>query len=249
MAPGGVASVPTPDPVTRRLRPGEIHVWRAALEFTGPEGEALGGLLSAAERARALRFHFDRDRRRFIAARGRLRLLLGGYLGVPPEGVDLAERPGGKPCLRASAEDLRFNVSHSGGLALLAFSRGRELGVDLEKEREVPEMGSIAERFFSPAEVAAWRGLPDGERRSAFFRCWTRKEAFLKALGEGLARPLDTFDVTLRPDEVARLLRVEGEPAVAERWHLIDVEVPAGFQAALAVEGPLGPVSSRDWEG
>jgi 4'-phosphopantetheinyl transferase len=244
----GLALVPTPDSVTRRLRTGEIHVWRVPLDLSGPEDEALGGILSARERARALRFHFDRDRRRFVAGRGRLRQLLGGYLGVLPAEVELDERPGGKPCLRASAEDLRFNLSHSGGLALLAFGRGRELGVDLEREREVPEMESIAERFFSPAEVAAWCALPEGMRRSAFFRCWTRKEAFLKAVGEGLARPLDSFDVTLRPDEAALLLRVEGEPAEARRWHLVDVEVPAGFQAALAVEGPLGPVSCREWE-
>jgi 4'-phosphopantetheinyl transferase len=238
---GVIAVLPLPE--------GDVHVWRARLDLALEEREALAVSLSVDERERAARFHFERDRNRFQVARGVLRELLGRYLGLPPARIELTRLPGGKPILQDREARLRFNVSHSGGLALLAFAQGRELGVDLEAERSLPEMESLAERNFSPAEVEAWRALAPGERPAAFFRAWTRKEAFLKATGEGLFRSLDSFDVALGPDEPARLLRVGDGPEEAERWHLFHIEATKGVQAALAVEGRPDRVCCRDWEG
>jgi 4'-phosphopantetheinyl transferase len=230
------------------LPDGEVHVWRARLDVPESEHDVLARSLSVDERERAAAFHFEHDRRRFRVARGALRELLGRYLDVLPAGIAIARRPGGKPVLEDGQAHLRFNVSHSGGLALLAFAQGSDLGVDLEKERPLPDMESIAERNFSRAEVESWRLLAPDERPSAFFRVWTRKEAFLKATGEGLLRPLDSFDVSLEPGEAVRLLRVEESATEARRWHLASIDVPPGFQAALAVEGRPDRVRCRDRE-
>jgi 4'-phosphopantetheinyl transferase len=220
----------------------EVHVWDADLDRV--REDALAASLSNDERERGRCFHFERDRRRFVAARGLLRFLLGRYLDVHPAGVRFGYGPGGKPYL-ASADGLRFNVSHSGGLALLAFAWCREVGVDVERVRPVPEAEDIARRYFSPFEEAELRRLPEGERTAAFFRCWTRKEAFVKATGDGLSRPLDGFDVTMAPGEPARLLRVAGEPEVARGFWIEDVSPGRGFTAAVAVEGTLAPVVCR----
>ena len=211
------------------LAASEVHVWVAVLDAL-PVGAYIG-LLSPDEAARADRFHFARDRQRFVGARGLLRELLGCYVDVDPSALLFAYGPRGKPYLAADSrpDRVRFNVSHSGGLALLAFVRERQLGVDLELERPVPEAESIAERYFSPREGAALGRLPPAERPRAFFRCWTRKEAFIKATGDGLSRPLDAFDVTLAPREPARLLRVEGEPEEAARWWMEGLEPAEGF--------------------
>jgi 4'-phosphopantetheinyl transferase len=225
---------------------GTVDVWRAAIDLPAEECRDLAGTLDDAERARASRFHFERDRRRYEAAHGRLRKLLGEYLGVAAESIALDALPGVKPCLRRDDSGLRFNLAHSGGLALFAFARGCEVGIDVEAEREVPEMEAIADRFFSPAEAAALRALPETERKRAFFRCWTRKEAFLKTTGEGLRRALDSFDVTLGPDEEPALVRVQGDVR-SDGFYLAEVEVPAGYRAALVVEGTPLRVRWRDF--
>ena len=222
----------------------EVHVWSADLDRI-PEA-LLRDPLSADEQERGRRFHFERDRRRFAATRGLLRRLLGRYLGLDPSRLRFAYGPRGKPFL-AGEDELRFNVSHSGGLALLAFARGREVGVDVERERPVPEAADIARHYFSAWEAAQLRRLRDGERTAAFFRCWTRKEAFIKATGDGLSRSLDAFDVTLAPGEPARLLRVEGEPEAARRFWIEDVSPAPGFAGALAVEGSPARVVCRSW--
>jgi len=226
------------------LDPGEVQVWAVCLDDL-PEA-ALRIPLSADERKRGGRFHFEHDRRRFVTARGLLRVLLGRYLDVDPAGVRFAHGPRGKPFL-AEGDGLRFNLSHSGGLALLAFARDRELGVDVEQERPLPEAEDIARRYFSAREVAQLRRLRADERAAAFFRCWTRKEAFIKATGDGLSRPLDAFDVTLGPGDPARLLHVRGEPETARRFWLEDLQPVAGFAGALAVEGPRARVVRRVW--
>jgi len=216
-------------------------VWRACLDGSRPGAEALARTLSAEECARGERFHFERDRTRFRRTRGLLRVLAGRYLDALPEGLELSQGATGKPRLRDENAALRFNVSHSGGRALLAFAWEREVGVDIEAERPVPEMASLVERFFSPAEAEAWRALPPSERDAGFFRCWTLKEAFLKATGDGLMRPLDSFDVAFGPRDRARLLRAAGSPGERERWHLETLEAGEGFHAAVAVEGrPVG---------
>ena len=226
------------------LAPGEVEVWAACLDEL-PEA-ALGVPLSADERERGARFRFERDRRRFVTARGLLRVLLGRYLDLDPAGLRFAHGPRGKPFL-AEADGLRFNLSHSGGVALLAFARGRELGVDIEEERPVPEAADIAGHYFSAREGAELKSLRADEQTAAFFRCWTRKEAFVKATGDGLSRPLDGFDVTLGPGEPARLVRVEGEPEAARRFWLWDLRPLTGFAGALAVEGRPSRVVERAW--
>jgi 4'-phosphopantetheinyl transferase len=158
------------------------------------DAEPLAGLLSADERHRAGRFAFARERRRYIVARARLRQLLGERLGAAPESLQFVYHPHGKPALarRPGRRDLRFNVSHCGGVAAYAFAEGREVGVDLEREREIEDAEAIAERCFSPAERDACRVL-------GFLYCWTRKEAFVKALGSGLSSPLPQLDVSAAP--------------------------------------------------
>lgn len=216
------------------LGPGEVHVF--AVEVDAPAAAGLLDELAPDERERAARFHFERDRRRFAATRASLRRLLGGYLGQPAAAVRFAYGPRGKPSLAGEPASLRFNVTHSGGLALLAFTTGFELGVDVEPLRPVEDAEAIAERYFSPAEAAVLRGLAEPERSRAFLRGWTLKEAFIKATGDGLSRPLDEFEVPLLPDEPARLLRLAGDPAAAARWWLQDLAPAEGFAAALAVE-------------
>lgn len=217
------------------------HVWQVDLAAAEDALPRLASLLSADEQARAARFHLAQDSCRYTLARGALRLLLAGYTGRPAAALRFGYERFGKPFLlpaaRSCAVPLAFNVSHSHEMALLAFGRGR-IGVDVERVRPELAAGRIAERFFSPREAAALRELPPAEQPAAFFRCWTRKEAFVKARGEGLALPLHSFDVSLAPDEPAALLRVADDPAEAARWTLRTI-TPAlpGYLAALAVEG------------
>jgi len=223
-----------------RVNPDEVQVWRIGLE-----AEAEPHTLSEEERERAARFRFERHRRRFIAAHAALRGILSRATGQPPEALRFVSGPYGKPALEQSR--VRFNLSHSGELALVAVALGRDVGVDVELVR--PEIAGerIAERFFSPGEVAALRAQPEEGRVEAFFHCWTRKEAFIKAKGEGLSHPLDSFDVSLIPGEPARLLATRPDPGEASRWSLIEVPVPPGYTAALAVEGPFLKLVLYDW--
>ncbi len=221
-----------PAPLRPALAAGEVHVYVAVLDV--PPDPALLELLSPDERARAERFLAERDRRRFAVTRASLRRLLGGYLGQPPAGLRFSYGPRGKPSLAGGGP--RFNVTHSGGLALLAFTPGHELGVDVEPLRVIEDAAAIADRYFSPGEASVLRGLREPERSRAFLRGWTRKEAFIKATGDGLSRPLDEFEVPLLPDEPPRLLRLAGDPAAAARWWLQDLAPASGFAAALAVE-------------
>ena len=172
--------------------PGAIEVVVTPLN-PGPQAvRASEALLSVEERARAGRFVFEDDRRRYTVARAQLRRLLGERLGERPEAVGLTYGAHGKPALapRHAGSGLRFNVSHCGDVAVHAFTRGREIGVDVEAVRALPDADQIAARFFSPRENQAYQALPSGDRAVGFFNCWTRKEAYIKALGEGLAHPL-----------------------------------------------------------
>ncbi len=221
-----------------------VHLWRASLDCAPQESERLASLLSEDEKARAARLRVPAVRERFIAGRGLLRRLLGMYLGAPPESLRFAYRPHGKPYLHPeiAAPDVRFNLSHSQGLALFAFARGREVGVDLEIVRADRDHTRLASRFFSAREVDALAALDPGDRMAGFFRCWTRKEAYLKARGEGLAIPLDSFSVSVGAGETDCLLEAIGTPSEAARWRIIAVDAAPGYAAALAVEGPPVPV-------
>jgi len=198
-------------------------------------------LLSAPEREQAGRLAFARDRRRFIVARARLRQLLATRLGVRPAAIELTSGPYGKPMLapRFRASELRFNVSHSADLAVYAFARGREIGVDVEAIRPIPDADKISARFFSAGEAAAYAALDAGSRPIAFVNCWTRKEAFLKALGGGLNYPLDRIEVSLAPDAPATIVRVADKPGDACGWRLASFTPARGFVGAVVVEQSL----------
>jgi 4'-phosphopantetheinyl transferase len=211
----------------------EVHVWRTSLEQPPAVVARLHDLLASDERARAARFRFERDRSRYVVGRARLRQLLGAYLRRAPADITFAYGAFDKPFL--AGRELWFNLSHSGAVALYAFSRAGELGIDVELDGPDFARERIAERFFAPGEVAALRALPAELQPRAFLHCWTRKEAFIKARGDGLSLALDSFEVSLDPGAPARLLRTAFAPAEAERWRLEDLsDTAGGFIAALA---------------
>lgn len=220
-----------------------VHVWSFRLDVTPKHLETLRSWLGDSERQRADRFRFQRHRDRFAAGRGQLREVLARYLGVEPSAVAFEYGPEGKPRL-AGEGTLRFNLSHSEDQALLAVARDREVGVDIEKIRPELECEAMASRFFSPAEATALKSLPVSVRPQAFFAIWTRKEAFIKAKGGGLAIPLADFDVSCELSGPVRLLRAAWDPLETERWTLRMLETLPGFAAALAVgERPPEPPS------
>lgn len=226
-----------------------VHVWSAALDLDDDRVRPLAALLDDGEAARARRFHFERDRRRFTVARGVLRTLLGRYLGVPALGLVFGEKGRGKPTLispeLAGTERLCFNVSHSDGRALFAFARGVEVGVDLEAGARLGEdWPLIARRVFSAREQAELAIVAPDRRRVAFLDGWTRKEAYLKATAQGIVDGLTSIEVTLDPARPAAFVAL---PA-AERtrgWTLYDLRADERFAAALVVEGGAGNVERR----
>jgi 4'-phosphopantetheinyl transferase len=236
-------------PETLVLGGDEVHVWRATLDQTPSQIQNFRRSLAADEQARAERFYFERDREHFIVARGVLRAILSGYLKRAPEGLSFCYSSHGKPALagESGGDAIRFNVSHSHGIALYAVTRGREVGVDLEHIRSNLAVMEIAERFFSRREVAMLLALPTEEQREAFFRCWTRKEACLKARGEGLSLPLDQIDVSLAPGEPASILGTQPDASEASRWSLHELAPAPGYAAALAVEGHGWRLACWQW--
>jgi 4'-phosphopantetheinyl transferase len=232
------------------LGPGEIHVWAVRLDPPPGQVERLGRSLATGEWERANRFRFDKHRRQYVVGRGALRTLLAGYLGERPEAIRFRYGPRGKPFLEAplDAGGLQFNLSNSDELALVGFVIGSEIGVDVEYLRSMPDCEQISERFFSESERRVLRGIPGPRKEEAFFNCWTRKEAYLKAVGEGLAAPLDSFDVTLAPGDPPRMLTLEGDAGRAARWffhHLVPAEKYVG---ALAIEGGAWEVKAWSFE-
>lgn len=206
----------------------------------------LAQCLSDTERQRASRFVFERDRHRFIVGRARLRHLLASRLGVQPDVVELIYGPRGKPALSPGFADLdlRFNLSHSEDVAVFAFSRGREIGVDVEAVRELRDADEIAARFFSRRENEAYRALDPRDKPLGFFNCWTRKEAFIKALGDGLYHALDRFDVSLTPGEPPSILCVENTPGADCGWRMDSFSPAPRFVAAVVTESvPLGAIT------
>lgn len=238
-----------PPPDILRLGRDEVHVWRVSLDQTAARVQNHLRTLSPDEQRRAARLYFARDRDHFIVARGVLRTLLGRYLNRDPGQLRFCYNPQGKPTLsRESGGDwLRFNLSHSHGLALVAVTRDREIGVDVEQIRSDLADEQIAERFFSMQEVARLRALPPALQAEAFFNCWTRKEAYMKAQGVGLSLPLDQFDVSLVPGEPAAVLSTRGDPHEASRWSLRELMPGPGYIAALAVKGHDWRLTCWQW--
>jgi len=218
----------------------EIHVWQIRLPDDGVTSPGLSACLSREEAERAARFVFDRDRARFTVAHAALRDILAGYTGSSPDGLVLVSHEHGKPYVQ-NYPGVRFNLSHSGSWAMLAVAREREVGVDIEVNRgERPTQG-IAERFFAPAEVAELMSTPEEHRVGAFFACWSRKEAYIKARGEGLRIPLDSFEVSLGEPATLR------KAADRERWTMCALPAPPDYAAALVGEGSGWRVKQLDW--
>ena len=225
-------------PPVPELASTEIHIWEFPLTISDSELNAFAKLLSEDERIRASRFRFPRDSSRFTVARASVRSILGGYTGAAARDLRFDYSRYGKPSLAGVTADIRFNVSHSADLAMLAVVRGREVGVDVETIRVEVETDKLAERYFSLHERESLRAIPNHDRVSAFFRCWTCKEAFLKAQGLGLSRSLESFDVEVNPERPARLLSTRPDPEEAARWSLRDVQPVQAYAAAVAVDGP-----------
>ena len=219
----------------------QVHLWSVDLQPETAVVDDLRRLLSGKEIERAERFKFDRHRRRFIVRRAALRLLSGAYLDRDPADLRFAEGDKGKPFLDQGeveeAQRVHFNLSDSGDLAIYAFTRGADLGVDVEILRPMPDAQSIAEHFFAAEEREVLRGVAEARKAQAFFNCWTRKEAYIKAIGEGLSEPLDRFSVTLLPDEPARFLHLGGDRRRARGWTLHHLVPEVGAVGALALEG------------
>jgi 4'-phosphopantetheinyl transferase len=215
----------------------EVHVWRATLACSDAAVRHLKKSLSADERDRMERFRFEKDRLRCLIGRGLLRSLLGAYLGMAPQDLHFETSAAGKPHLQSGQRQLEFNLAHSGDYVVIAIADGRTVGIDIEKIRDDFDLGQVAAHFFSPSEQRDLDALTGRFKIEGFFECWTRKEAYVKARGDGLSLPLDQFDVSLRPGEPARLIATRPDPAEAKRWQLSALEVAEGYKAALVVEG------------
>ncbi|HBB32385.1 MAG TPA: 4'-phosphopantetheinyl transferase [Cyanobacteria bacterium UBA8803] len=235
---------PPPDLV---LSANEVHVWRAELEQPTWQIEKLAQTLSPDEKQRANRFYFERDRKKFIVGRGILRMLLSSYSDIDPSRLQFSYSPRGKPAIANTDPKARleFNLSHSNGLVLYAISRDLQLGIDLEYIRPMQDAEQLAKRFFSPREYVLISSLPDEQKQEAFFNGWTRKEAYLKATGDGLAG-LAQVEVSLMPGDSAMLVSISGDASAASRWDLYHLIPAPDYVAALAVAGKSGHLELLD---
>jgi 4'-phosphopantetheinyl transferase len=232
------------------LAANEVHVWRARVSQAEDCLPELMQILTPDERGRAARFRFAVDRQRCILGRALIRIILGHHLRRPSHELAFAYNAFDKPRLADTRDSgLQFNISHSGEWLLIALAQGRILGVDVERMREDMVTREIAERFFSATECGALASLPAEEQCDAFFACWTRKEAYLKARGDGLSLPLDQFDVAFVPGVDARLLATRHDPAEVNRWSLCALDVGPGHKAALVVEGTGWALKLLEWPG
>ncbi len=233
---------------TYRATPGEVHVWCVALEVPPEATAALNETLGEGERLRSARRHSARERQRFIVAHGALRELLGGYLGVEPGAVRFVHNAFGKPALSpAFGSRLRFNLSHSAGLALIAVAVDADVGIDVECVRWHRDYDEIARHFFSAAELAQLEALEGDLRARAFFACWTKKEAYVKACGEGLTTPLASFSVPLATVAGA-LPDGSSDGTAVGRWALYALHPAPGYVGALAIRGAGWRLTQRTWQ-
>lgn len=228
------------------LEPGQVHVWRVALDRPHEELPSLWARLSDDERERAAHFYFEVDRGRYIVAHAALRVLLARYRSVPECRNAFDVGPDGKPSL-GTGVGLHFNLAHSRGLALVALAAESDIGVDVEAIDRKTEIDAVAERFFSSSESSALRGLGPDRRREGFFHVWSQKEAYLKGRGEGVVHGLDHFDVVADVSEGAGLLTDRKDPRATFHWKLLAHNPGEGFRGALAVEGDTPTVHCYDW--
>lgn len=222
----------------RPLREGEVHIWRANLDVASHYLSRFLALLSVDEIERAGRFRFPMHRDRFVARRGILRTLLGQALERPPQTIRFTCSAYGKPHLyQAPNSRLQFNLSHSEGLALIALTLGRDVGIDVERVTSTLRDDSVPEQFFHPREVALLRSLPQSDQAQAFLRCWVHKEAYIKALGKGLSLPLHSFDTSQAWSTSACCGHALDDPETAKVWTLRGLTPASGYTAALVAEG------------
>jgi 4'-phosphopantetheinyl transferase len=226
-------------PESTRSSDADVVVSGVDLDVSERLAWALAETLSPDERARSRGFRLERDARRFVVARACLRATVAHRLDVPSSLLRFGCGPAGKPYLRGpqSHRQLQFNVAHADGVAVYATAFNRAVGIDIERIRPLPDLDLVAERFFSPFEREVLASLPSHRRSAAFYRCWTRKEAYLKCLGTGLDRPLDSFDVAFAEGEPAALLRVAGHVHEPARWSMASLELWPGHAAAVVAEG------------
>jgi 4'-phosphopantetheinyl transferase len=227
------------------LMDGEVVIWYASLDQPAAVLGELATVLSEEELTRAGRFHFKKHQDAFIAARGMLRFLLSWHTGIHPRDLQFHYTEYGKPTL--AGLDFHFNLSHSGSIVLYALSPDRRVGIDIEQTRPLQDLDQIAKNYFSPQEYRQFCSLREDEKLTAFFRCWTRKEAFIKAIGEGISFPLQEFDVSLKPGYPAKLLHVRGSAQDAEGWSLHHLEILDGYAAAIVVEGSKHTLLQQGW--
>jgi 4'-phosphopantetheinyl transferase len=236
------------DAVSQPLDTSDVHIWQSPLAADATELASYAILLSEDEAARADRYVFDEHRARFTIGRGILRKVLSLYTGMPPEGIAFTYGSQGKPELaQPDNPPLHFNVAHSDNRLLISVTQGRMIGVDIEQMRPLDDLIHIAKRFFSARETEELHRLPTDQQPAAFFNAWTRKEAILKAYGEGISEVLNTVEVLLLPGGPAALISIQGRPEDAARWSLHALDAPHGYIAALAVEQPIGVITHFDY--
>ena len=223
-----------------RILPGDVHVWTESLGQLEAHVSRMAPLLGEDERLRADRFHFKQHRDGFITGRGLLRVILANYLGCNPSEVKFEYGEAGKPAVAGDQKSgLHFNLAHSGDLVVYALNLDRRIGVDIELVRPMPDAEQIAANYFSPDEIRDLKWLPAQQMLAGFFACWTRKEAYVKAIGTGLGHRLSDFSVNARPDERARLISIQGDTQLARRWSYADICLGPAYCGAIAVEGRI----------
>lgn len=249
MTPMNSAKIFCAPPSCIKLNVGEVHIWRVCLDQSESTIEVLTRILSDEEKKRAVGFLFTNDRKRFIACRAILKLILGRYLKLDPNQVYFSYSSKEKPLISKSinTQNLQFNLSHSDTLALYAFTLCHEIGIDVEKIINIPEIDQIVMRFFSAGEYRIYRALTERKKKELFFKYWTRKEAFAKAIGEGLTIPLEKLDVSNVTNKTVKTFVFEGFPQNSSQWHIHDLDIDSGYKAAFVKKKPFSKLMSFQW--
>lgn len=224
-----------------------IHFWYCNFDNNREQLEAHYTLLSKDEKERSSKFKFEKDRECYVLSRGILRCLLGNYLNVKPEDIKFKYTSYGKPLLNFES-DLKFNISHSGNMAAFAFFKNQEIGVDIERIKDDFDVLELAQNFFSTKEIEVLKNQPKKDLNTAFFRCWTRKESFIKAEGSGLSFPLDKFTVSLVHNKPAELLETQWNLKEKDEWQLFSFIPSEAYIAAVAVKNEVVSISHYNWD-